>query len=177
MVIIPYVRVISEKFRCVGNRFNVRTIFKTKHTLCGTLMETGPVGDVQQLKQCVYSIPCDCGRCYISETSGPLEVHIKEYKYNLTQGLLKKSKLAQHAFEEGHKVCWKEARVLQIESNATYRKYKESAPHVSGSSSDQSTQLGHLSCLDPHYCSRSQKTPTPSSVDYVGKLCFYIGTT
>jgi hypothetical protein len=28
------------------------------------------------------------------------------------------------------KICWKEAKVLQIEPNTTYRKYKESA-HVS----------------------------------------------
>jgi hypothetical protein len=61
---------------------------------------------------------------------GPLEVCIKEHKYNLTQGLLDKSKLAQHAYEEGHKICWKDAKVLQIEPNATYRKYKESA-HMS----------------------------------------------
>jgi hypothetical protein len=33
-----------------------------------------------------------CSRCYISETSRPFEVCIKEHKYNLTQGLLEKSK-------------------------------------------------------------------------------------
>jgi hypothetical protein len=48
----------------------------------------------------------------------------------LLQGLLEKSKLNQHANEEGHKVCWKEAKILQIEPNTTYRKYKESA-HIS----------------------------------------------
>jgi hypothetical protein len=41
-----------------------------------------------------------------------------------------KSKLAQHAYEEGHKICWKEAKGLQIEPNTTYRKYKES-DHIS----------------------------------------------
>jgi hypothetical protein len=41
--------------------------------------------------------------------------------YNLTHGLLKKSKFAKHAYEEGHKICWKEAKVLQIEPNATHR--------------------------------------------------------
>jgi hypothetical protein len=70
------------------------------------------------------------GRCYIGETSRPLEVRIKEHKYNLTQGLLAKSKSAQHEYEEGHKICWNEAKVLQIESITTYRKYKESA-HMS----------------------------------------------
>jgi hypothetical protein len=34
----------------------------------------------------------------IGETSRPLEVHNKEHKYNLTQGLLEKSKLAKHAY-------------------------------------------------------------------------------
>jgi hypothetical protein len=48
----------------------------------------------------------------------------------LTQSLLEKSKLAQHAYGEGHKICWNEAKGLQIEPNTTYRKYKESA-HMS----------------------------------------------
>jgi hypothetical protein len=43
----------------------------------------------------------------------------KEHKYNLTQGFLEKSKLAQHAYEEDHKICWKEAEDLQIEPNGT----------------------------------------------------------
>jgi hypothetical protein len=47
--------------------------------------------------------------------------------HNLKEGLHDKSKLAQHAYEEGHRVCWDEGRVLEIESNSRYRKYKESA--------------------------------------------------
>jgi hypothetical protein len=78
-VIIPYVKGISEKFRRIGNRFNVRAIFESKHTLRGTVMKTGPVRDAQQTKECVYNILCDCGRCYIGETSTPLEVCIKEH--------------------------------------------------------------------------------------------------
>jgi hypothetical protein len=93
-------------------------------------MKTGPVRDAQQTKRCVYSIPCDCGRCYIGETSRLLEVLIKGHKYKLIEGLLGKSKLAQHAYEDGHKICWNEAKVLQIEPNTTHRKYKESA-HMS----------------------------------------------
>jgi hypothetical protein len=49
------------------------------------------------------------------ETSRLLEVCIKEPKYNLTQGLLEKSKIAQHVYKEGHKICWNELKVLQIE--------------------------------------------------------------
>jgi hypothetical protein len=53
-------------------------------------------------------------------------VRLREHRYNLKQGLLEKSKLAQHDYE-GHTVGWDEARVLEIESNSRYRKYKESA--------------------------------------------------
>jgi hypothetical protein len=55
------VKGISEKFRCIGNYFNVRTIFKTKHTLRGTLIKIGPVRDAQQMKQCVYNIHMTVG--------------------------------------------------------------------------------------------------------------------
>jgi predicted GIY-YIG superfamily endonuclease len=90
-------------------------------------MKTRPERDSQQTAQCVYSIPCECGRSYIGETARPLAVRLREHKQNLKEGLLGKSKLAEHAYEEGHRVGWDEARVLEIESNSRYRKYKESA--------------------------------------------------
>jgi hypothetical protein len=54
-------------------------------------------------------------------------VRLCENRHNLKEGVLEKSKLAQHAYEEGHRVCWDEARILEIESNNRYRKYKETA--------------------------------------------------
>jgi hypothetical protein len=35
-------------------------------------------------------------------------------------------KLAQHAYEEDHRLGWDDARILEIGSNSWYRKYKES---------------------------------------------------
>jgi hypothetical protein len=84
MIITPYVKSISVKFRCTGNHFCVRNIFKTNHTLHGTMIKTGPLRDAQQMKQCVYNIPCHCDRCYSGKTSRPLDVCIKEYKHNLS---------------------------------------------------------------------------------------------
>jgi hypothetical protein len=49
-----------------------------------------------------------------------------EHRHNLKEGLLEKSKLAQLAYEEGHRAGSDEARILEIESNSRYRKYKES---------------------------------------------------
>jgi hypothetical protein len=54
---------------------NKYPIFKTKKKmLLGTLIKTGPIAEAKQIKQCVYNILCACGRCYIGETSKPLEV-------------------------------------------------------------------------------------------------------
>jgi hypothetical protein len=92
-VYILYVKGISEKFKRTGNRYNIRTIFKTKHKLRSSLMKTRPERDPQQTARCVYSIPCECGRSYIGETGRLLAVRLHEHKHNLKEGLLEKSKL------------------------------------------------------------------------------------
>jgi hypothetical protein len=125
-VVIPYVKGISDKFKWIGNRYNIRTIFKTKHTLRNTLMRTRPMSDPQLTAHCIYNIPCECGRSYVGETGRPLSIRIGEHKLNLRNGLLDKSKLAQHAFEEDHQISWNEAKILQIEVNSRQRKYTES---------------------------------------------------
>lgn len=71
--------------------------------------------------------------CHVSKTSRPLEVSIKEHKYN--PSLLEKSKVAKH---EGYQICWKEARIEQTEPNT----YKESA-HTS-LLSQHSSVISHL---------------------------------
>jgi hypothetical protein len=85
-VCVPYVKGVSE-FKRIGNRYNIRTIFKTKHTLRSSLMKTRPERDPQQTAQCVYSILCECGRGYIGETSRSLVVRLPEYTHNPIDGL------------------------------------------------------------------------------------------
>jgi hypothetical protein len=89
-------------------------------------MKTRPERDPQQTAQCIFSIPCECGKSYIGETGRPLAMWLHEHRHNLQQGLLEKSKLAQHAYEEGHRIGWDDAGILEIESNSRYTKYKES---------------------------------------------------
>jgi hypothetical protein len=90
-------------------------------------MKTRPERDQQEKAQCIYSIVCECGRSYIVETDRPLAVRLREQRQNLKGGLPEKSILAQHAYEEGHRLGWDEARILKIKSKSRYRIYKESA--------------------------------------------------
>jgi hypothetical protein len=60
----------------------------------------------------------------------PLAVLPLEYRNNFKEGLLeKKSNLTLHAYEECRRVMWNETRILEIESNSSYKKCKGSA-HV-----------------------------------------------
>jgi hypothetical protein len=95
------VKGVSEMFKLIGNRYDIRTIFKTRHTRRSSLMKTRPERDALQTAQCIYSIPCECGRSYVVETGRHLAVQLREHRHDLWQGLLEKSKLAQHAYEEG----------------------------------------------------------------------------
>jgi hypothetical protein len=53
-------------------------------------------------------------------------VQLREHRPKLKEGLLEKSNFA-YVYEEGHRIGWDEARILEIESNSRYGKYKESA--------------------------------------------------
>jgi hypothetical protein len=52
-VYIPYVKGVSEKFKRIANRFNVRPFFRTKHILRNSLMKTRPKTDPQQTAECL----------------------------------------------------------------------------------------------------------------------------
>jgi hypothetical protein len=53
-------------------------------------------------------------------------MRLHEHRLNLKEGVLEKSKLAQHAYKEGHRVIWDEARILEIENRSRHRKYRQS---------------------------------------------------
>jgi hypothetical protein len=103
-----------------GSRFYVRSILKIEYTLLAAPVKTGPVRDGQQRKR----VPYECGRWYIGEASGPSEEHnIQPYSRSVC-----KCEMNKHMpMKKAKKICSKEARVLQIKPNITYREYKESA--------------------------------------------------
>jgi hypothetical protein len=60
----PCVKGISEKFKCLGNHYNIRTIFITQPTLRGSFLNTRPERNLQQTAHCICGIPCECGRSW-----------------------------------------------------------------------------------------------------------------
>ena len=124
---IPYIAGMSDKIKRIGNKFNVRTVFKTKDTLRSILTRTKPLNEEQNSKNCIYSIPCECGKYYIGETSRPLNVRIKEHQNLIKKYQIEKSKIAEHAWNNNHKILWNNTKILSKESISTRRKIKETA--------------------------------------------------
>jgi hypothetical protein len=79
-VYISHVMGTSEKFEPIGNQYNIRTIFKTKHALKSSVIKTKLEREPQQKAQCVYSTPSECGRISV-KTARPLWLH--EHRHNL----------------------------------------------------------------------------------------------
>jgi hypothetical protein len=90
---------VSVKSKRIGNRLNIRTIIKTKHTFRSSLMNTRPERDPQQKAQFVYSIPCECDRSYIGKAGRNLAVRLREHRHSLKEGLLENSKLVSKIYE------------------------------------------------------------------------------
>jgi hypothetical protein len=112
------VRGVSQKFKRIGNRYNIRTIFRTKHTLKSTFTRSRLERDPLQTAQRIYSIPCECGRSYIGETGRRLAVRLHAQRHNVQQSLLEKSELAQHVYKERHRAGWDEARIWKLKVTA-----------------------------------------------------------
>jgi hypothetical protein len=82
---IQYLTDISEKFKCIANRYNIKPVCKMRHTLRNSLMRTRLIKAPQEMVNCVCSIPCECGRSHIGETSRSLAARLKEHRWNLGQ--------------------------------------------------------------------------------------------
>jgi hypothetical protein len=93
-------------------------------------MRTKVERNQQQMAQFVYSIPCECGRSYVGETGRPLVMQLHEYRHNVRECILQKSKLAQHAHHGGHRVGWDETRSLDTDGNNRYKKCEQLADMV-----------------------------------------------
>ena len=99
LVVIPCVAGMSEDIRRACRKFNVRVVFKSRqalHSLLTKVKDTLPLGKQSNV---VYHIPCSCGQVYIGETRCRMETRLKEHRDACERGLMEKSVVAEHAWE------------------------------------------------------------------------------
>ena len=112
LVVIPYVAGMSEDIRHVCRKFNIRVIFKSRrtlHSMLNKVKDTLPLGEQSNV---VYCILCSCGQVYIGETKCRLETRMKEHRDACERGMMKKSAIAEHVWENHHLIHWEETTIL-----------------------------------------------------------------
>ena len=61
-VCLPYVKGLAERIQKICSPYNIRTVFTSGSTLRRYLFRIKPPTEFNMTKNCVYSIPCSCGK-------------------------------------------------------------------------------------------------------------------
>ena len=112
LVVIPYVAGMSEDIRRVCRKLNIRVVFKSGRTLRSMFTKAKYTLPLGKQSNVVYRFPCSCSQVYIRETKRRLETRLKEYWDACERGMMEKSALAEHAWENYHPIDWEETTVL-----------------------------------------------------------------
>ena len=73
----------------------------------------------------IYKISCDCGEHYIGETKRTLDTRVKEHLTACKYVRFKRSAVAEHAWQDGHRIDWEGVKMLDVASNYEERLVKE----------------------------------------------------
>ena len=111
-MVIPYVAEMSEDIRHVCRKFNIRVVFKSRRTLRSMLTKVKDTLCIGKQSKAVYRIPCSCGQVYIGETRQRLETRLKEHLDACVRGMMEKSAVAEHAWENHHPMHREETTVM-----------------------------------------------------------------
>lgn len=140
MVVMPYVKGITEQCQRVFKSYNITSAAKPVKTLRNILVHPKDKRDIRDCTGVVYSIPCsNCDFVYVGETSRSfgtrLDEHKKEVESKSTQHFTRshskiaefnKSAITDHALQYNHVIDWDKAKILENDSNKFTRWVRES---------------------------------------------------
>ena len=117
-VVLPYVKGVSEAMRQILAHANIRTTFRPCSTLKQHLVKPKDPVSPEKKSNVVYLVPCkSCFAVYVGQTSRQLYTGLKEHKRAVRNADFNPSVLAEHAWNQHHRIDWNEAKVLTSESN------------------------------------------------------------
>jgi hypothetical protein len=129
-LVVPYIQGYQKKFTEFG-----RNLEYVQHIM--NYAKTKPKNGIQETKNHIYSIPCECRRKYIGETGRKFNTRIAEHTCNTRMGEIPKSKTAEHLSDEDHRIQWNKAEITQKEENRIIRKLKRVSIHQNRPSVNQ----------------------------------------
>jgi hypothetical protein len=64
----------------------------------------------------IYSIPCECGMVYIGQSGRTIQLHIKEHNRSIRLARQEKSAVAEHSFNNDHRINLQNTRLISAKS-------------------------------------------------------------
>jgi hypothetical protein len=141
LVVIPYVKGLSEAIDRVFRKHGVTTAMKPHCTLRQLLVHPKDKTEKNKISECVYSVPCKtCDKVYIGETGRSVGVRLEEHKKDcnsiagkrytranrLTSAIEQhKSAITDHLAQENHVIDWEGTKIIDREGHRTTRQVKE----------------------------------------------------
>ena len=96
-----YVKILAERIQKICSPYDIWTVFTSGSTLRRYLFRVKPPTEFNMIKNCVYFIPCCCGKIYKGETGHPLKVRLEEHRKAVVRGEIEKSGMADHMGGKG----------------------------------------------------------------------------
>ena len=124
MVIIPYVKGLSEVFSRILKTYRICTAVRPHTTLRSMLVHPKDKISDEEKPEVVYKIPCkNCERDYVGETGRPLGARVKEHRKEVDSitGILTRAEktraasisnkcaITDHVCNENHVIDWENA--------------------------------------------------------------------
>ena len=130
-VCLPYVKGLAERIQKICSPYDIRTVFTSGSTLRRYLFRVKQSTDFNMTKNCVYSIPCSCGKIYKGETGRPLKVSLDDRKA-VGRGEIEKSGIADHIWKEkgNHLPLWDKVEIIDRAEHWRIGRRKEISTHV-----------------------------------------------
>ena len=139
MILIPYVKGLSERIEWVMKKRRISTAMQPHTTLRNLLVHPKDKAEPKG----VYKIKCQgCEGCYVGDTKRKLAVRVKEHRADVDNRVLRdrvftqekrnqseternKFAITDHVCQTNHLIDWDNARMVERESDWTDRCIKE----------------------------------------------------
>ncbi len=137
MVVIPYVKAISEALERIYRKHNISTAMRPHMSLRKLLVHPKDKRNPADILGVVYSIPCrDCNKVYVGETGQQFGVRRMEHQKEAdelsnqhftrkhckrSESILHKSAISDYIRQNNHNIDWNNAKILAKEDQRTSR--------------------------------------------------------
>ena len=114
--LLPYVPLISEKFKTITNKFNIKLAFFSLNKLSRFIKVQKDVLPNNLKRNVVYKIMCkDCDASYVGQTGRKLKTRAAEHRNHIRRNTNSHSAITEHRLNYNHDFDWENIKILDNE--------------------------------------------------------------